>query len=122
MNLILIAFALFTSSKIQKNNFTSKVDTLSPCLCQWSYKLNFPKSALDKNISGEVVIEIKVDSSHYLSNPRVIKNLEPNCDREALRICALIIKQINECQKRCGWNNNFAAGSITQTYSFDSNE
>ena len=110
---------------LNNNNFftaLARYDSIPQCACSWSYKINFPKTAKEKNISGDVVIEISVDSTHYLYNPIIVKNLEVDCDKEALRICKLIIMQVNTCQKKCGYNNNLNPGKIQQTVTFDSTE
>jgi len=122
MNFICASFLLLISYKAKLPITSNETDTLPQCSCSYSYKPIYPNSAAEKHISGNVIIGITVDSLHYLSNPTIIKSLEDDCDKEALRICNLIIHQLNDCQKRCGANNNLSPGITKQIISFNSDE
>lgn len=46
----------------------------------------YPKTAIDKNISGLVIVEFVVEKDGSISNPVVKRSLSPECDAEAVRV------------------------------------
>ncbi|MBI1835766.1 MAG: energy transducer TonB [Flavobacteriia bacterium] len=57
-----------------------------------SKNINYPKSALNKNIQGKSFIKFVVDKEGQIKNIVVVKGVPdcPECDREAIRILKLM--------------------------------
>ena len=56
--------------------------------------LHYPKECAEKGIQGRVIIAVVVERSGKLTNIRVVKNVNPVLDKEALRIVNLMPKWI----------------------------
>jgi TonB family protein len=48
--------------------------------------IKYPKSALDKGIQGTVYLEFKVERDGKITNLKVLRGIDPECDQEALRV------------------------------------
>ena len=49
-------------------------------------KIKYPKDALEKNISGKVVVQFTINEEGEISDATVIQSAYPSLDREALRV------------------------------------
>ncbi len=56
-------------------------------------ELNYPVTALEKGIKGEVWLKLNVMADGSVSDLRVWKTLEATCDQEAMRLARLILWQ-----------------------------
>ena len=52
--------------------------------------INYPHSAKIKNIQGTVFVQFVVEKNGAISNPKVIRSLDDDCDKEALRVVRLM--------------------------------
>ena len=60
---------------------------------KWLTKhLHYPSSAQQRKIQGKVVAQFIVEKDGTISDLQVIKKLDPNCDREALRVLRMMPK------------------------------
>ena len=60
---------------------------------KWLTKnLRYPSLAQQRKIQGKVVAQFIVEKDGSITELRVIKNLDPSCDREALRVLRLMPK------------------------------
>ncbi len=50
----------------------------------------YPKSAIEKDIQGTVVVGFDVEKDGSLSNIRILRGMDPDLDKEALRVVGLI--------------------------------
>ena len=48
--------------------------------------IKYPQMAIDNNIQGRVYCEFVVNKDGSIVEPKVIKSLDPSCDKEALRV------------------------------------
>ena len=48
--------------------------------------IKYPVSAQENNIQGRSIVEIIVNKDGSISNPKIIKSLDPDCDKEAIRV------------------------------------
>lgn len=48
--------------------------------------IKYPASAQENNIQGRAVIEFVVNKDGSIVDPKVVKSLDPACDKEALRV------------------------------------
>lgn len=48
--------------------------------------IKYPSRAVENFIKGEVVVRFDVNKDGYVSNAIIAKSLDPDCDREALRV------------------------------------
>ena len=48
--------------------------------------IDYPQSALDRGISGKVIVRFVVEPDGKISNPEVVRPIDPACDEEALRV------------------------------------
>jgi len=51
-----------------------------------SRRLKYPVSALRNDIQGKVILRFVVTRTGRIVNPEVVRSLDPDCDREALRV------------------------------------
>lgn len=49
--------------------------------------LKYPKSAIKKGIEGIVKVECRIDENGKLVEAEVLEGIDPECDKEALRLC-----------------------------------
>jgi protein TonB len=49
-------------------------------------RLVYPESAIDNNIEGCVVVSFKVLPNGYITNVKVVKGIDTELDREAIRV------------------------------------
>ena len=49
--------------------------------------LKYPKSAIKKGIEGIVKVECRIDENGKLVEAEVLDGIDPECDKEALRLC-----------------------------------
>jgi Ca-activated chloride channel family protein len=48
--------------------------------------IKYPKTDLDKGVSGKVVVQFVIDTLGYVTDSKVIKSVSPTIDAEALRV------------------------------------
>ena len=48
--------------------------------------ISYPTEAEEKNIQGKVVVQFVVDSAGYVGDVKVVRSVDPNLDREAVRV------------------------------------
>lgn len=51
-----------------------------------SNNIKYPPSAQENNIQGRVIVEFVVNRDGSIVDPRVMRALDPSCDKEALRV------------------------------------
>ena len=51
-----------------------------------SRNLKYPRAAIRRSIQGKVFIQFIVDEAGNITNPHVVKGIDPACDEEALRV------------------------------------
>ena len=61
--------------------------------------LRYPKTAIENNIEGRVVVRFIVNETGDVTNIEVIKSLDPSCDNEAIRIVKMMPKWIPAVDK-----------------------
>ncbi|MDR1985113.1 MAG: TonB family protein [Prevotellaceae bacterium] len=49
-------------------------------------KINYPESAQENGVQGKVIVQFVVDKDGSVKNATVIKKIDPDLDREALRV------------------------------------
>jgi TonB family protein len=49
-------------------------------------RLKFPVSALRNDVQGKVILRFVITRTGRIVNPEVVRSLDPDCDREALRV------------------------------------
>ena len=54
--------------------------------------LQYPSEALEKKIQGKVVIQVVIDESGSITQPKILKSISPSLDKEALRIVSIMPK------------------------------
>ena len=54
--------------------------------------LQYPKTAIEKNIEGIVIVEFVVEKDGKLSNIKVIRSVSPELDSEAVRVISKMPK------------------------------
>jgi len=52
--------------------------------------LQYPSEALEKKIQGKVVIQVVIDESGSITQPKILKSISPSLDKEALRIVSIM--------------------------------
>ncbi len=87
-----ISFAQEDDPKIQRQIFTS-IEQMpefpgGPAAMNkfLSKKLKYPKSAYKNNIEGRVVVQFIVEVDGTLSDIKIKHSLDPDCDKETLRV------------------------------------
>ena len=50
----------------------------------------YPKSAIEKDLQGTVVVGFDVEKDGTLSNIRILRGMDPDLDKEALRVVGLM--------------------------------
>lgn len=55
-----------------------------------SNKLRYPSRAKRENITGTVYVEFVVNKKGEVSNPKVLRGIDRDCDQEALRVVSLM--------------------------------
>ncbi len=87
-----ISFAQEATIKIPRQIFTTVEqapefpggnDALKQYLAK---KIRYPKSAYQKDIEGKVVVRFIVEPDGSISDPEIINSLDPDCDKETLRV------------------------------------
>ncbi|MFB6340534.1 energy transducer TonB [Saccharicrinis sp. FJH62] len=48
--------------------------------------LRYPQIAMDNSIEGKVYIRFVVDENGYITDPQIVRGVDPALDREALRL------------------------------------
>ena len=48
--------------------------------------ISYPPEAEEKNIQGKVIVQFVVDSAGYVGDVKVVRSVDPNLDREAVRV------------------------------------
>ncbi|MFN8347812.1 MAG: TonB family protein [Spirosomataceae bacterium] len=56
--------------------------------------IRFPTTAMKKGVNGKVFVTFIVDEEGKVSNHKVTKHLDRECDEEALRVCRLLTEWI----------------------------
>lgn len=59
---------------------------LEALMAYLSKNIKYPSSALDNGIQGRTLIEFVVNKDGSIVDPRVVKSLDPACDKEAMRV------------------------------------
>ena len=54
----------------------------------WS--VHYPRSAMDKLIQGNVIVSFRINSDGRVSDYKITKHLQKDCDNEALRVAKLV--------------------------------
>ncbi|MDR1348974.1 MAG: TonB family protein [Prevotellaceae bacterium] len=49
-------------------------------------KINYPESAQENGVHGRVMVQFTVDKDGYVKNASVVRKVDPDLDREALRV------------------------------------
>ncbi|MDR1198388.1 MAG: energy transducer TonB [Prevotellaceae bacterium] len=49
-------------------------------------KINYPESAQENGVQGRVMVQFTVDKDGYVKNASIIRKVDPDLDREALRV------------------------------------
>lgn len=57
-----------------------------------THNLKYPPQAQRRKVQGKVVAQFIVDVDGTVSNLKIVKSLDPNCDREALRVLRMMPK------------------------------
>ncbi len=92
--ILLLSFVLIFFS-------TTAQDIKSPCSCINKFTVQYPDIAEKDQLTGTVIVEYEIDSVCFASNPKIIKSLGPEFDKEALRITNLMISAENRCNSKC---------------------
>lgn len=66
-------------------NVTQPKDGMATFFKQLTSELKYPTEALQKKISGRVLVKFKVDENGVLSNFQIIQGIGSGCDEEAVR-------------------------------------
>ena len=62
-------------------------------MMEWlSKNINYPPIAAENNIQGRVMVSFVVETDGSLSNVRVVRGVDPNLDREAMRLVSMMPK------------------------------
>ncbi|MDR0798273.1 MAG: TonB family protein [Dysgonamonadaceae bacterium] len=62
---------------------------------QWlSNRIKYPAIAVEKGIQGQVVLRFVVNKDGSVSDVKVVKSLDPSCDKEAVRVVSSMPKWI----------------------------
>ena len=56
--------------------------------------ISYPPEAEEKNIQGKVIVQFVVDSAGYVGDVKVVRSVDPNLDREAVRVIQTLPKFI----------------------------
>ncbi|MDR1348972.1 MAG: energy transducer TonB [Prevotellaceae bacterium] len=48
--------------------------------------MNYPESAQENGVQGRVMVQFTVDKDGYVKNASIIRKVDPDLDREALRV------------------------------------
>ena len=56
--------------------------------------ISYPPEAEEKNIQGKVIVQFVVDSVGYVGDVKVVRSVDPNLDREAVRVIQTLPKFI----------------------------
>ena len=48
--------------------------------------LKYPKKAKDKGIHGRVIVSFIIDCDGSISDAKIVRGIDPDCDKEALRL------------------------------------
>lgn len=56
--------------------------------------ISYPLEAEEKNIQGKVIVQFVVDSAGYVGDVKVVRSVDPNLDREAVRVIQTLPKFI----------------------------
>ncbi len=60
-------------------------------LMKWlTENLKYPKTAQRKRVQGKVVVSFIVNTDGSLSDMKIVTSLDPDCDREAMRVMAMM--------------------------------
>lgn len=71
-----------------------------------SRHIRYPKSAYKKDIEGTVYVRFVVETDGSVSSPEIVHGLDPDCDRETLRVIG----------KMPRWNPGRQNGSAAAVY------
>ena len=50
----------------------------------------YPTTLQDSNIVGRVIVQFTIDKEGYVVEPKVVRSLHPDLDKEALRVIRLL--------------------------------
>lgn len=67
----------------QQAQFPGGQDALIKWLC---YNLSYPKASAEKGVQGRVIVQFIVEKDGSISNPTVLRGVDEDLDKEALRI------------------------------------
>lgn len=60
-------------------------------MMKWLTKnLRYPKTAQSRRVQGKVVVSFIVNTDGSISDQKIVKSLDPDCDREAMRVMAMM--------------------------------
>ncbi len=51
------------------------------------YNIRYPQAAADNNIQGKVIVQFVVTKTGKVGEVKVVRSVDPNLDREAVRVC-----------------------------------
>lgn len=68
--------------------------------------IRYPKSAYKNDIEGKVVVRFIVEADGSISDPEIMQALDPDCDKETLRVIRKMPK----------WNPGRQNGAFVATY------
>jgi len=51
-----------------------------------AHNIKYPTSAMENEISGKVIVEFVVDKNGKIIKPKIVKSLNPDCDKEVIRV------------------------------------
>jgi len=70
-----------------EENFSRKLECIRQNLIDFiESKLEYPKEALENNISGICIIQFVLDKDGSIKNPRILRDIDYGCGQEVLRI------------------------------------
>lgn len=72
---------------IQEPLYPGGIEALYDFICQ---NLTYPKSAVEQNIEGRVIIQFIVTKDGNVADAKVVKSVYPDLDAEALRVVRLL--------------------------------
>lgn len=60
-------------------------------MMKWLTKnLRYPKAAQSRRVQGKVVVSFIVNTDGSISDQKIVKSLDPDCDREAMRVMTMM--------------------------------
>ena len=91
---ILLTLCLGSAASVRTKKVYTQVDRMPypeyNLMSYLSTNVHYPGPALDKGISGRVIIKFIVNENGTISDCQVIKGIGGGCDNEALRVLRLM--------------------------------